>query len=132
MLKYAPAGSGHCGVSMANFIIIARAVPWGKVRHDFSAGLRAYRQRPVRRAGGKHAQARAAQPRNPNPPFAAGAAAQVGVGVEEVDDPDMGEALQALQAVLWYVAPAQQPRQCLSSDKSHIKAILMCISEHRS
>ena len=62
----------------------------------------------MRRAGGEHAQARAAQPRDPNPALAAGAAAQVGVGVEQVNNPDVREALQALQGVLWNVAPAQQ------------------------
>jgi len=66
----------------------------------------------VRRARGEHAQARAAQARNPHAALVAAAraraaqAAQVGVGVEHVNDPGVREGLQALQRAPRDVGPA--------------------------
>ena len=110
--QYAPAGSSHCNVNLATYLVVCCAL--GELGGCYiSARVHTYRQRPVWRAGGKHAQALAAQSWDPDPTLAAGAAAEVSVGVEQVNDPDIGEALQALQAVLWNVAPAQQLRWLL-------------------
>jgi len=74
----------------------------------------------VRRARGEHAQARAAQPRHPHAPLVAAAraraaqAAQVGVGVEHVNDPGVREGLQALQRALRDVGPAGAAAACRS------------------
>ncbi len=67
---------------------------------------RAYGRRPVRRAGGEHARARAAQPRDPHPTLARPPAAHVCVGVEDEDHPDVREVLQPLQALQGDVGPA--------------------------